>query len=163
VRSGFRPPRDFIPRPRLPDPSLTAQSVDSSRNRGIRTILRNRAIQRSIERVGHEVTDVSRQEGSTATNRQPISKVEAPNPVFLNMTVLAEPSQTCSIATCTIADQIAAHVGPLSPKQLSPYLGQSPKTIYAKVKKGTIPSMNFDGAIMFDPYTTAAWVRSKSA
>lgn len=66
-------------------------------------------------------------------------------------------------ATCTIADQIAQHRGAMSPKQLSPYLGLSIKTLYAKVAKGTIPAMNFDGAIKFDPHTVAAWVRSKSA
>ena len=67
------------------------------------------------------------------------------------------------IALCTLADQIERHKGALSPLQLGSYLGLSRKTIYAKVGKGTIPSMNFDGSIRFDPYCVAAWVRSKCA
>ena len=63
----------------------------------------------------------------------------------------------------SVADQIAAHIGALTPLELASYIGYSRKTIYAKVKKGTIPYMNFDGSIRFDPFTTAAWVRAHSA
>jgi predicted DNA-binding transcriptional regulator AlpA len=66
-------------------------------------------------------------------------------------------------ATCSIADLIQRHDGALSPLQLAKFTGMSRKTIYAKVKKGTIPAMDFDGSIKFDPYTVAAWIRSKSA
>ncbi len=77
------------------------------------------------------------------------------------MSILS-PSATLA-PNCSIADLIAQHRGAMSPKPLSPLLDLSAKTLYAKVKKGTIPSMNFDGAIKFDPYTTAVWVRSKCA
>jgi len=80
------------------------------------------------------------------------------------MTPVPPPSQNApgTIATASIADRIAAHDGALTPLELAEYTGHSRKTIYAKVKKGSIPHFNFDGSIRFDPFLTAQWVRAHS-
>jgi len=96
----------------LPDPTLTAQTGGISRNHGIR-ITKEQAIQRSIERVGQEVTDVSRSEGAAKRNPALIFSAEVKEAVFLkvnaNITASASPS------THSIVDQVAAHAVTAAP------------------------------------------------
>jgi len=72
--------------------------------------------------------------------------------------VAATPSAPCSIATI-----IERHEAMLTVDDLARLLSFKPKTIYAKVAKGTLPATRMDGTIRFDPHTTAEWLRSKSA
>jgi excisionase family DNA binding protein len=51
----------------------------------------------------------------------------------------------------------------LTPAKLAELLALSPKTLYARVKAGTIPSIRIGGSIRFDPAVTANWLQSKMA
>ncbi|MBB5329451.1 helix-turn-helix domain-containing protein [Tunturiibacter gelidoferens] len=66
-------------------------------------------------------------------------------------------------APCSVATTIERHRGMLTAKQLAPLLGESVKTLYNRVKRGGQPAVLIGGAVKFDPYETAAWLRSRSA
>jgi excisionase family DNA binding protein len=51
----------------------------------------------------------------------------------------------------------------LTVKELAPLLAMSPKTLYARVERGTLPAVRSGSLIRFDPYLTAEWLRSQSA
>jgi hypothetical protein len=48
-------------------------------------------------------------------------------------------------------------------KELALLLGESPKTLYAHVKGGGQAAVLIGGAVKFDPYITAVWLRAQSA
>jgi excisionase family DNA binding protein len=64
---------------------------------------------------------------------------------------------------CSVATTIERHRGMLTVAQLATLLAISPKTLYARVARGEQPAALIGGAVRFDPYETAAWLRSKSA
>jgi hypothetical protein len=51
----------------------------------------------------------------------------------------------------------------LTVKELAPLLGESPKTVYSRVKRGAQPAVLLGSAVKFDPYVTAEWLRSQAA
>jgi hypothetical protein len=62
----------------------------------------------------------------------------------------------------SIADTIEAFGRMLTVKELAPLLGESPKTLYARVKRGAQPAILLGAAVKFDPYVTAEWLRSQA-
>jgi hypothetical protein len=64
---------------------------------------------------------------------------------------------------CSIADTIERWGRMLTVKELAPLLAESPKTIYARVKRGIQPAVLIGASVRFDPYETAEWLRSQSA
>jgi len=64
---------------------------------------------------------------------------------------------------CSIADTIERYPRMLTVKELAQLLAESPKTTYARVKRGSQPATLVGGAIRFDPFLTAEWLRSQSA
>ena len=62
-----------------------------------------------------------------------------------------------------VAAKIEAHTTLISPDTLAGYLGLSRKSIYARVKSGTLPAIRLGGSIRFDPATTAKWLRARAA
>jgi predicted DNA-binding transcriptional regulator AlpA len=66
-------------------------------------------------------------------------------------------------ATCSIATTIERYGRMLTVKEFAQLTAESPKTIYARVKRGAQPAVILGSAIKFDPYLTAAWLRSHSA
>jgi len=63
----------------------------------------------------------------------------------------------------SIADTIESFGRMLTAKELAPLLGESPKTLYARVKRGAQPAVLLGSAVKFDPYVTAEWLRSQAA
>jgi hypothetical protein len=63
----------------------------------------------------------------------------------------------------SIADTIERWGRMLTVKELAHLLAESPKTTYARVKRGSQPATLVGSSIRFDPYVTAKWLRSKSA
>jgi len=51
----------------------------------------------------------------------------------------------------------------LKARDIAEFLNISGKQVYALVQQGRIPSYRIDGAIRFDPATTARWLRSRAA
>jgi predicted DNA-binding transcriptional regulator AlpA len=70
---------------------------------------------------------------------------------------------THNAAPRSIADTIESYGRMLTVKELAPLLGESPKTLYARVKRGAQPAILLGSAVKFDPYVTAEWLRSQSA
>lgn len=66
-------------------------------------------------------------------------------------------------APCSIATTIERYGRMLTAKELAPLLGESPKTLYNRVKRGAMPAVLLGGAVKFDPYVTAEWLRSQAA
>jgi hypothetical protein len=64
---------------------------------------------------------------------------------------------------CSIADTIERFGRMLTVKDLAPLLVESPKTVYARVKRGAQPATLIGGSVRFDPFETAQWLRSQSA
>jgi excisionase family DNA binding protein len=64
---------------------------------------------------------------------------------------------------CSVATQIERHRGLLAVDELSMLLGMSPKTLYAWVAAGTLPAIRMGASVKFCPYTTAEWLRARSA
>jgi predicted DNA-binding transcriptional regulator AlpA len=64
---------------------------------------------------------------------------------------------------CSIADTIERYGRMLTAKELASLLGESPKTLYARVKRGVQPAVLIGASVKFDPYITAEWLRSQSA
>ena len=64
---------------------------------------------------------------------------------------------------CSIADTIERYGRMLTIKEFALLVSESPKTTYARVKRGSQPATLVGGAIRFDPYITAEWIRSRSA
>jgi excisionase family DNA binding protein len=77
--------------------------------------------------------------------------------------VITSSAASTPSAPCSIATMIERHAVMLTVDDLARLLSFKPKTIYAKVAKGTLPATRMDGTIRFDPHTTAEWLRSKSA
>ncbi|MDR3744839.1 MAG: helix-turn-helix domain-containing protein, partial [Acidobacteriaceae bacterium] len=75
--------------------------------------------------------------------------------------VIQSPSINSSVVS--IADQIERQLSLLTPAQLAEFLALKPKTLYAKVARGSIPSVRLDGCIRFDPMTTARWLCARAA
>jgi len=63
----------------------------------------------------------------------------------------------------SVIEAIRQHRRMLTPAKLAELLALSPKTLYARVKAGTIPSIRIGGSIRFDPAVTANWLQSKMA
>jgi excisionase family DNA binding protein len=63
----------------------------------------------------------------------------------------------------TIADQIEKKDHMLTIEELASMLQFSPKTLYAKVKAGTIPVARLGGSLRFDPKLTSEWLRARTA
>jgi hypothetical protein len=64
---------------------------------------------------------------------------------------------------CSIADTIERYGRMLTVKEFAQLMAESPKTTYARVKRGSQPATLVGGAIRFDPHLTAEWLRSQSA
>lgn len=62
-----------------------------------------------------------------------------------------------------IAAKIEAHKTLITPDTLAGYLGISRKSLYARVKSGTLPALRLGASIRFDPATTAKWLRARAA
>ena len=89
------------------------------------------------------------------TNKTPMAKIEKFCRTY--------PNSTQNTAPCSIADSIERYGRMLTVKELAHLLAESPKTTYARVKRGSQPATLVGGAIRFDPYETAQWLRSQSA
>jgi excisionase family DNA binding protein len=63
----------------------------------------------------------------------------------------------------SVADTIAGFGRLLTPDELAPFLALSPKTIYSRVRSGSMPAIRIGASIRFDPVETAAWLRSQAA
>ena len=63
----------------------------------------------------------------------------------------------------SIADIIESFRRMLTVEDLVPLLTVSPKTLYKRVKGGTMPATLIGGAIRLDPYLTAQWLREQTA
>lgn len=63
----------------------------------------------------------------------------------------------------SIAEAIASFGRMLTVNDLAPLLTQSPKTLYKRAKAGSMPATRIGGAIRFDPYLTAEWLRKRTA
>jgi len=64
---------------------------------------------------------------------------------------------------CSIADTIERHGRMLTVKEFSQLMAESPKTVYARVKRGVQPAVLIGASVRFDPYDTAEWLRARSA
>jgi hypothetical protein len=62
----------------------------------------------------------------------------------------------------SIADIIERYGRMLTVKELVALVAESPKTIYARVKRGVQPATLIGASIHFDLIQTAAWLRSQS-
>ncbi len=60
---------------------------------------------------------------------------------------------------CSIATTIERHKRMLTVEELAPMLTLSPKTLYARVKAGSMPATVIGTSVRFDPYETATWLR----
>lgn len=65
-------------------------------------------------------------------------------------------------APCSVATTIERHPRMLTVAELADLLAESPKTIYARVKRGAQPATRTGSNIRFDPYVTAQWLRAQS-
>jgi hypothetical protein len=74
-----------------------------------------------------------------------------------------DPTTSHSPVPRSIADTIEGFGRMLTVKELAPLLGESPKTLYARVKRGAQPAVLLGSAVKFDPYVTAEWLRAQSA
>ena len=63
----------------------------------------------------------------------------------------------------SIADTIARFRRRLIVEELAPMLSLSPKTLYKRAKAGTMLARLLGGAIRFDPYLTAKWLKDQTA
>ena len=72
------------------------------------------------------------------------------------------PNSTENTAPCSIADSIERYDRMLTVREVAHLLAESPKTTYARVKRGTHPATLVGGAIRFDPYETAQWLRKQT-
>ena len=70
---------------------------------------------------------------------------------------------TSTTAPTSIATTIERWGRMLTVKELAQLLAESPKTVYARVKRGSQPATLVGSAIRFDPVLTAEWLRSRSA
>jgi predicted DNA-binding transcriptional regulator AlpA len=59
---------------------------------------------------------------------------------------------------CSIADAIERHGRMLTVKELALLLAESPKTTYARVKRGIQPAVLIGASVRFDPFETAEWL-----
>jgi excisionase family DNA binding protein len=64
---------------------------------------------------------------------------------------------------CSVATTIERYGRMMKADELAPLLSMSPKTLYKRVKHGTMPATRIGGAVLFDPYVTAQWLRSQAA
>jgi excisionase family DNA binding protein len=62
-----------------------------------------------------------------------------------------------------IADRIEEYCCLMTAQQLAELLGESVKTLYARVSRGAMPAVRIGGAVKFDPVKTAIWLREQSA
>lgn len=85
------------------------------------------------------------------------------NPGVIEISRKSKSKKVSISAGQSIADAIAQHGRMLIVDDLAEVLAMSPKTIYAKVKSGTIPASLIGGAIRFDPHLIAEWLRQKAA
>jgi hypothetical protein len=63
----------------------------------------------------------------------------------------------------SIADTIERYGRMITVKEFAELMAESPKTTYARVKRGTQPATLVGSSIRFDPVVTAEWLRSQSA
>jgi excisionase family DNA binding protein len=62
-----------------------------------------------------------------------------------------------------IAEKIEKLDHLLTIDELAALTSFSPKTLYSKVKAGTIPTTRISGSLRFDPGLIATWLRAKTA
>lgn len=67
-----------------------------------------------------------------------------------------------SLETSTIS-RIEGHPTALKVSTLAAFLNVTPKSLYGRIKSGTLPAMRLGSSIRLDPATTAAWLRARSA
>jgi excisionase family DNA binding protein len=75
---------------------------------------------------------------------------------------MTNPNSTQSVP-CSIADKIERYGRMLTVKEVADLLAESPKTTYARVKRGSQPATLVGGTIKFDPFETAQWLRNQTA
>jgi excisionase family DNA binding protein len=63
----------------------------------------------------------------------------------------------------SITDQLRSKKRLMTPDEVADLLAISPKTIYARVKAGTIPSFHIGSSIRFDPAKIAQWLEDRAA
>jgi excisionase family DNA binding protein len=73
------------------------------------------------------------------------------------------PDATENHEPCTVATTIERHRRLLSVDELAHLIGRSPKTLYSWVAAETLPAVRLGASVMFDPHTTANWLRARSA
>jgi len=59
--------------------------------------------------------------------------------------------------------QLSKYKRLLTPAELADMLAISVKTIYARVKAGTIPAVHLGASIRFDPAVIAYWLQQRAA
>jgi len=64
---------------------------------------------------------------------------------------------------CSIADTIERYPRMLTVKEFALLAAESPKTTYARVKRGSQPATLIGDAIRFDRHITAEWIWLRSA
>lgn len=68
-----------------------------------------------------------------------------------------------TLVPLSIATRIERHGTMLTPKLLAGMLAISPKTLYGWAARGMLPTCTVGSSLRFDPTTTAAWVRERTA
>ena len=63
----------------------------------------------------------------------------------------------------SITDQLRSKKRLMTPDEVADLLAISPKTIYARVKAGTIPAIRIGASIRFDPADIAGWLEDRAA
>jgi excisionase family DNA binding protein len=63
----------------------------------------------------------------------------------------------------SIADVIENFDHMLTIEELAELIQFAPKTLYSKVKRGSIPVTRLGGSLRFDPKRTADWLRDQTA
>jgi excisionase family DNA binding protein len=61
-----------------------------------------------------------------------------------------------------LPSRIERHKGAISVIEMAEYLGKRKSTLYQMCTDGRIPHYRIDGAICFDPYIVAEWLRGKA-
>jgi excisionase family DNA binding protein len=62
-----------------------------------------------------------------------------------------------------MVEALANHQSLLTVKELADLLTISPKTLYARAKAGSIPTVHFFGSLRFDPMIIAGWLEERVA
>lgn len=63
----------------------------------------------------------------------------------------------------TVTQALRRHRKLLTVSELSDVLSISPKTLYARAKAGTVPTVHLFGSLRFDPVVIAGWLEDRAA